>query len=370
VSFSRIGTVAHRALQQLWHDKRLLLVMLTVPSLAMVLFGYSFSGDVRGIHIAVLDEDQTDLTASIIENLEGDPAFVVTVVHDPALDLEDWLLHKGYRAIIRFPKKFTSLYYAHFAMGVATTSQGTIQLTADESDPQVAATIGKGLSDALLNVGEGGPVAVEKKELYGVKVRFIDSFAPAIIGLVVAFNCTMLTLMAVVREKVDGTFARIWVSPVRRAEFILGYIAAFSLVALAQSTLVLTIGRALFHILINGSLLFTFFSIILMAIGSVGLGTLLSAIARNESQAVVFFPLIMIPSFLLSGMMWPIEAIPMLLRPVCYVVPLTYSNRLLRAVMVKGLLPWQEPVGFAGVATFVVLTIVLASVVLRQSAQD
>jgi len=156
---------------------------------------------------------------------------------------------------------------------------------------------------------------------------FIDSFAPAIMGMVVAFICTVLTLLSVVREKVDGTFARVWVSPVRRAEFILGYIVAFGLIALVQSVLVLSIGKGVFGIVINGSLGWAFAGVILFAIGSVGLGTLLSALAETESQAILFFPLVLLPSVLLSGMMWPLQAIPALLRPLSYIVPLTYSNR-------------------------------------------
>ena len=262
------------------------------------------------------------------------------------------------------------LHYAYFAMGVATSAQGTVDLTLDESDPQIAATIRMGLADTFMDLGEGGPVEIETRELYGVEVRFIDSFAPAIMGFVVALICTVLTLLSIVREKVDGTFSRIWVSPVRRAEFILGYVIAFGLVALVQSLEVLTIGKTVFDIVINGSIFWAFGCTILFAIGSVGLGTLLSALAQTESQAIIFFPLVILPSVLLSGMMWPIQAIPRLLRPLTYIVPLTYSNRLLRAVMVKGLAPWQEPVGLAGVLVFVILTITLASIVLRQSAGE
>lgn len=108
----------------------------------------------------------------------------------------------------------------------------------------------------------------------------------------------------------------------------------------------------------------------LFAVGSVGLGTLLSALAQTESQVIIFFPLVILPSVLLSGMMWPVQAIPRLLRSLSCLVPLTYSNYLLRAVMVKGLAPWQEPIGFAGVLIFALLPIALASVVLRQSAGE
>ena len=184
----------------------------------------------------------------------------------------------------------------------------------------------------------------------------------------VALVSTVLTLLSIVREKVDGTFSRVWVSPVRRAEFILGYVLAFGLIALVQSLVVLAIGISVFHIVINGSIAWAFACVILFAVGSVGLGTLLSALAQTESQAIIFFPLVILPSVLLSGMMWPIQAIPRVLRPLSYLVPLTYSNRLLRAVMVKGLAPWEEAVGFAGVLVFVALTVLTASIVLRQSA--
>jgi ABC-2 type transport system permease protein len=362
----RIMAVADRVLRQIWHDKRVLVFMLLLPAVAMLLFGYSFSGDITDVRVAFIDEDNTDLTESILESLQEDDALNVAVLVG-ADDPERLLLESGYQAVIRIPDKFTSLYYAHFAMGVATSAQGTIDLTLDESDPQIAATIRMGLADAMMDLGEGGPVNIETRELYGVEVRFIDSFAPAIMGFVVALICTVLTLLSIVREKVDGTFSRIWVSPVRRAEFILGYVIAFGLIALAQSLVVLSIGKTVFDIVINGSIFWAFGCTILFAVGSVGLGTLLSALAQTESQAIVFFPLVILPSVLLSGMMWPIQAIPRLLRPLTYIIPLTYSNRLLRAVMVKGLAPWEEPVALAGVLVFVILTIVLASAVLRQS---
>ena len=365
--------VTERVLRQLWHDKRVLVFMLVLPAVAMLLFGYSFSGDITDVRIAFIDEDATDLTASILESLRADDTFTVTVLEPgdhQGTQPEQFLLDEGYQAVIRVPDKFTSLYYAHFAMGIATSAQGIIDLTLDESDPQIASAIRMGLADAAMDLGEGGPVEIDTRELYGVEVRFIDSFAPAIMGLVVALISTVLTLLSIVREKVDGTFSRIWVSPVRRAEFILGYVIAFGLVALVQSLVVLSIGKLVFDIVINGSIAWSFACVILFAVGSVGLGTLLSALAQTESQAVVFFPLVILPSVLLSGMMWPIQAIPRALRPLSYFVPLTYSNRLLRAVMVKGLAPWEEPVGFAGVLIFVVLTIALASLVLRQTAGE
>lgn len=365
----RIRAVMERVLRQIWHDKRVLAFMMILPALAMVLFGYSFSGDITDVRIAFVDEDGTDLTASILESLQADDAFDITAVE--TIDApERLLLDEGYTAVIRIPDKFTSLYYAHFAMGVATSAQGTIDLTLDESDPQIASTVRMGLADAVMDLGEGGPVDIETRQLYGVEIQFIDSFAPAIMGFVVMLISTVLTLLSVVREKVDGTFSRVWVSPVCRAEFILGYVIAFGMIALAQSVIVLTIGKLVFDIVINGAIAWAFVCTILFAVGSVGLGTLLSSLAQTESQAIVFFPLVLLPSVLLSGMMWPIQAIPHVLRPLSYLVPLTYSNRLLRAIMVKGLDPWEEPVGLAGVLIFVVLTIAVASVVLRQSAGE
>lgn len=367
MSAARVWAVTTRVLRQMRHDLRLIVIMLVVPSLAMILFGFSFSGEIRGIKLGVIDEDHTDLTSEIVDSLEADPTFHVTEL-PPGDDPEELLL-SGYQAVVRFPTKFTSLYYAHFAMGVATEARGTLHLWLDESDPQIAAAIRAGIADALMDVGEGGPVEIEEHPLYGVEVRFIDSFAPAIMGYVVTFVCTLLTLLSVVREKVDGTSERLWASPLRRGEFILGYVVAFGLVALVQSALILGIGKLVFHLVINGSVFWALVCVVLFAVGNVGLGTLLSALARTESQAILMFPLVVLPSVLLSGMLWPLQAIPAVLRPLAYMVPLTYGNRLLRAVMVKGLPPWGEPVGLAGVLVFLLLTVVLASLTLKASVK-
>jgi len=368
MSVARVWAVTMRVLRQLRHDVRLIAIMLVVPTLAMILFGFSFSGDIRGVRLAVIDEDRTDLTKDIIESLKGDPTFRVTEL-PPSQDPERLLL-SGYQAVVRFPDKFTNLYYAHFAMGVATEAHGTLHLWLDESDPQIAAAIRAGVADALMDIGEGGPVELEEHPLYGVEVRFIDSFAPAIMGFVVTFICSLLTLLSVVREKVDGTFERLWISPLRKGEFILGYVLAFGLVALVQSSLILGIGKLVFHLVVNGSVFWALVCVILFAMGNVGLGTFLSALAQTESQAVLLFPLVVVPSVLLSGMLWPLQAIPKVLRPLSYLVPLTYGNRLLRAVMVKGLPPWGDAVGLGGVLAFLVLTVILASFILRASVRE
>ena len=105
----RILAVAERVLRQLWHDRRVLAFMLVLPAVAMLLFGYSFSGDITDIRVAFVDEDDTDLTASILESLQADDAFDVTVL-DSVDDPERLLLDSGYQAVIRIPDKFTSLY--------------------------------------------------------------------------------------------------------------------------------------------------------------------------------------------------------------------------------------------------------------------
>ncbi|MBE0634404.1 ABC transporter permease, partial [Candidatus Bipolaricaulota bacterium] len=148
----RIAAVTERVLRQLWHDRRVLVFMLMLPAIAMLLFGYSFSGDITDVRIAFIDEDNTDLTESILESLQDAEAFKVTVL-DSVNDPQHLLLSEHYQAVIRLPDKFTSLYYAHFAMGVATSAQGTVDLTLDESDPKIAATIRMGLADAMMDLG-------------------------------------------------------------------------------------------------------------------------------------------------------------------------------------------------------------------------
>jgi ABC-2 type transport system permease protein len=206
------------------------------------------------------------------------------------------------------------------------------------------------LRDAL---GQAGP-QIDTETIYGTndgQSGFFDAFAPALVGFVVFFLIFILTGISFLRERIGGTLERLLATPVRRLEIAVGYSFGFAIFATIQVALILifvlgTVNIDLADPLpdinfglgvpIAGSPLLAFVITLLLAISAVNLGIFLSTFARTEFQILQFIPLVIVPQGLLSGIFWPIDSLPGVLKPIAYLMPMTYGIDGLREVLIKG----------------------------------
>jgi ABC-2 type transport system permease protein len=207
------------------------------------------------------------------------------------------------------------------------------------------------LRDAL---GQSGP-AIETETIYGSggdgESGFFNAFAPALVGFVVFFLIFILTGISFLRERIGGTLERLLATPVRRLEIAVGYSLGFAIFATIQVALILlfvlgTVNIDLADPLpdinfglgvpIAGSPALAFVITLLLAISAVNLGIFLSTFARTEFQILQFIPLVIVPQGLLSGIFWPIDSLPGVLKPIAYLMPMTYGIDGLREVLIKG----------------------------------
>ncbi len=207
------------------------------------------------------------------------------------------------------------------------------------------------LRDAL---GQSGP-AIEWETIYGSggdgESEFFNAFAPALVGFVVFFLIFILTGISFLRERIGGTLERLLATPVRRLEIAVGYSLGFAIFATIQVALILlfvlgTVNIDLADPLpdinfglgvpIAGSPALAFVITLLLAISAVNLGIFLSTFARTEFQILQFIPLVIVPQGLLSGIFWPIDSLPGVLKPIAYLMPMTYGIDGLREVLIKG----------------------------------
>jgi ABC-2 type transport system permease protein len=170
----------------------------------------------------------------------------------------------------------------------------------------------------------------------GAQYTFNDSIAPVFIGIFSFFFVFILTSVAFLRERSQGTIERVMVSPLTRVELVIGYICGFTLFALVQSLVILLFVIFALRVHYSGNLALVFLVSVLLTIGSVNLGIFLSTFAQNEFQIVQFIPLVFGVQIFLSGIFWPVAQLPGVLRPLSYIMPLTYANDALRGVMLKG----------------------------------
>ncbi|MGZ4848675.1 MAG: ABC transporter permease [Halobacteriota archaeon] len=198
-------------------------------------------------------------------------------------------------AVIIFPSHFTQSVMAR-ASGQASIAQedATIRMLADKSNANVSdpiiGVVNGAVAQTVRGLGRQAPVSVDSSSaIYGANSQFIDFFAPGIICIAVWQLTTLLTLISFVGERTSGTLLRLLASPLKESELVAGYAAAFGVIGITQSTVLLAVAVILFSVTIVGDVLLAFVVIALLAIVSEGLGILLSSFARREAQAIQFF---------------------------------------------------------------------------------
>ncbi len=360
---NRVLAVTLRVFRGFKHDKRSIALMIIAPLVAMSVFGIAFGGEVSNIPVVVVNEDEgipsmepggedVFLSRLLIDHIDEEVLVIEYMDdRDKALDRvkdgEAW-------AVIHFPSNYTS--------ALVTDGTTTLSVRADMSNTQIFTAIMLELSSAMTalmeEVGHSPPVEIDTSDpVYGEGAVFSDFLIPGVIAFAIFLLTTLLTLLTFTTERVNRTLDRVLVTPATEAEIVSGYAVAFGLIGTAQAIILISWGIIGFDIMIEGNVAIAILVAALLAIASMAFGILLSAAANTEIQATQMIPLIVLPVFLLSGIFWPMEAIPAWLQPAAYVLPPTYAVEALRSIMIRG---W----GLAEVWPYVVALMVFIGVYL------
>ena len=338
----RVFAIAKKNLRSLKHDRRTVGFLVLMPLLMITIFGYTFGGSVKNVDVYIVNLDQPvsnpSAAAAIISNL-GDTVHIVKTLTTPdgvAVATEKVRDAKIWGAIV-FNESFTQDVID------AVNSSGppaVIMLIMDGTNPNIVSAVVNELQSVIRSqlgsTSAVAPIAVAPDLVYGQDARFIDFFAPGVMGLAAMMVTFMLSIISFVHERSASTLDRLLSTPVTEGEIVAGYALAFGFVGLIQSCVIITAAILLFDVMIVGNVLLALLVVFMLGVGNQGLGFMLSSFAKNEFQAIQFLPLILFPSILLSGVFWPLEAVPTLLRPVSYFIPLTYAVEGLRSVMIRG----------------------------------
>lgn len=221
------------------------------------------------------------------------------------------------------------------------SSSATMHIVIEGSDPLTSGTIGgavqRAFTEGLGALGQlPGPKVVVDQLYGGADYSLLDYLAPVLIAFFAFFFIFLLSAVSFLRERTTGTLERLMATPLRRGELVLGYLAGFSFFALLQAIVILLFTVFVLQVRYRGNLATIFIVEAVLVVGAVSLGLLVSAAARNELQAVQFVPIVLLPQVFLSGLLIPVDQLPDYLRPISALLPLTYANEALRAVMIKG----------------------------------
>lgn len=345
MNLQRVMAIARKNLRSLKHDRRTVGFIVLMPLLLITLFGYTFGGEIKDLKVQVVNLDVapagTSISTAIVTSLEGRDVLSIeriytaeTGIAEARAEVEDADIY----AVIVFERNFTAE-----VVSTASSEGGVpvpISVIMDGTNPNIAQAIINEIQAAVRMVleqsGIAVPITIASELVYGEGAEFIDFFAPGVMGLAAMLITFMLSIVSFIHERTTHTLERLLATPATEGDVVAGYALAFGLVGLMQSCVILGAGLLLFQIQVVGSTLLALLVIFLLGVGHQGLGFVLSSRARSEFQAIQFIPLILFPSILLSGVFWPIEAVPSFLRPVSLFLPLTYAIEGCRSVMIRG----------------------------------
>lgn len=339
MSLGRVYSILRKEFIQVRRDPRTLALILAMPLMQLLLFGYAVSTNVTHSATAVWDQDRTAESRRLIDRLEQSTYFRITHRAESQREIADLLDSGRVKAAVIIPPG----YAANLRAGRAAQAQVLI----DGSDPLVSQTlfssstaIGQAESaDVLARITgrePNQPVDVRPRVWYNPDMRSVNFNVPGLVGAILQNVTLMLTAFAVVRERERGTLEQLIVTPIRPMELMIGKIVPYLVIGFVDLILILGVGTLWFGVPIAGSIPLLMFSALLFLMGALGIGLLLSTVSKTQLQAMQLAFFIILPNFLLSGFMYPREAMPKAIYAISNFLPLTYFLQVLRAVILKG----------------------------------
>lgn len=332
-------------------DPRTMLILLVMPVVLVVLFGYAITTEIKRSPVAILDFSRDEASRALTERLAASEYFEVYGWVE-SREAGEALLRQGKaRLLVVFPPGFSG------------DDISSIQLLTDATDPNEATQLAS-YCQAILMMGKGNEARLGATTtlLYNPQMRGAYNFVPGVMGLILILICAMMTSVGIVREKEMGTMEVLLVSPLRPIYIILAKMVPYLLLSLVNIATILALSYFLLDVPIRGSLALLILISMLYAIVSLCLGLLISTVADTQQAAMLVSGIaLMLPIILLSGMMFPVENMPWPLRWLSNIVPAKWYIMAVKDVMIKGL-PWTALLDKIGILSLMIVVLVGISV--------
>ncbi len=336
--WSRVLAVIVKELRQLSRDRMTFAMIVMIPLVQLILFGYAINTDVRHLPAAVVDMSDSSYSRALIQ------AVTATQVVDFSERLSS--VHQAETAITNGQIKAALVIPADVGERLVRYSAGhymtepVAQWLVDGSDTVVASTI-KGLrkmpmDEVLGNPHSEGVPTLEVVQYFNPEQRSVVNIVPGLLGVILTMTMVLFTAVAIVREREQGNMEFLITTPIRPFELMLGKIVPYVMVGFVQVGIILGVGHRLFAVPIRGGQDSLALAALLFILASLTLGLVISTAARTQLQAMQMTVFVLLPSILLSGFMFPFEGMPQVAQWISEILPATHFMRMARAIVLRG----------------------------------
>jgi len=375
--YKRILAIINKEVRQLKRDKRLLAVIFSFPVLLLIMFGYAVNFDVKNIKIAIYDQDKSELSRDFINSLKSSEYFNIVGFISKYDDVNKYLDQKIARCIVVIPSDLSKK--------VNSNQPTSIQFLIDGVDANTASIVQNYMTAATARFNQKVnseilarnrnkiliPISLETQFWFNPDLKTTRYLIPGLIAMILIVTAVITVALSFVREKEKGTMEQLNVSSLKTIELILGKTLPFVAIALVNAGLILLAGYIFFGVEMKGSYLLLFFTTLIFLVASTSLGIFISVI--SDSQQVAFSAATfasLLPSFILSGFVFPIESMPWLVQIITNITPVKFYIEILRAIILRGVgitAIWDQIIYLT---IFTTILILLASVIGKRKSES
>ena len=335
--FWGLKAIIYKELIHIVNDRLTLSLSLLIPAIQLILYGYAIDTDVKHIRTAVLDFDRTNYSKVLVEKLQNSQYFKINYHADNEEELINYIKDGKAKTGFIIPQNLQA--------NVLANRPSQLQILVDGSDSSIAQQASNTSSLIIQNIN-----LKNIEDTFGISTNLIDPrirvlfnpdlksanfMIPGLLGVIMQIITTFLTALAIVKEKEKGTLEQLMVTPIGQGGLLIGKLIPYAGIGFMQFCLVISVMIFLFKVPIHGSFILLFLLSFLFLFTSLSLGLLISTYAENHSQVTQLLQLIIIPSILLSGFIFPRENMPTVMYFISYFIPMTYFLDILRGIILR-----------------------------------
>lgn len=340
-------------------DKRSLFILLGMPIVQIILFGFAITNEINNVDIAILDHSKDVTTQEIINKIASSKYFSIKEYIANETEIERSFKKGKIKAVLIFEKDFSKK--------LTKENNATIQIITDASDPNTANTISNYINSILRNYQQqinknihlAYQINPNTKMIFNPELKSVFMFVPGVMTIILMLVSAMMTSISISREKEFGTMEVLLVSPLKPFQVIIGKVVPYILLSIFNATVIVLLSILVFEMPIEGSLLFLVAENILFIVTSLSLGILISTVSENQQKAMMIsLVTLMLPTIILSGFIFPISSMPWILQAITNIIPAKWFVIILKGIMLKGVgitYLWKETLILIGMTLFFIM---------------
>lgn len=342
----------------IFRDFRTLLILFGMPAIQLLLFGYVITNEIKDAKIAIYDQSRDEVTRRISEKILSSGYFILDQNLKSFSEIEP-AFRKG-------DVKLVLVYEPNFAEKLQKTGVANVQIIGDASDPNTAnilVSYASGIiNNYLVSINSGQvpmQITPEVRMQYNPELKGVFMFVPGIMAMLLMLISALMTSLSITREKELGTMELLLVSPLRPIQIIIGKVLPYVFLAFADACIILLMGKFVFGVPIQGNVILLLAESLLFITMALSLGILISSITNSQQVAMtISLVALMLPTILLSGFIFPIENMPVILQWFCQIIPPKYFIIIIKSIMLKGnsfIYIWKETLILVGFTILFIL---------------